>query len=148
MLPETIPQREGERRYMKNGPTNKESTSISHSTFIDGNIKAEDHLVINGTVKGNIEIKNYNLSIGPVGRLEGDVLAQNVKISGHMQGKINATGKVEITQEAHYSGEIISKGIFVEQGAYFDASTKLGQELQNTERLQKHSPEKPFTELN
>ena len=105
-------------------------------------------MVINGAVKGNIEIKSYNLFIGPCGRLEGDVLEQNVKISDHMQGKINATGKVEITREAHYSREIISKEIFVEKGAYFDASTKLGQELQNTELLQKHSPEKPFTELN
>ena len=84
-------------------------------------------MVINGTVKGNIDIDNHSLFIGPGGKLEGDVLAQNVKVRGHMKGKINAKGKVEITQEAHYSGEITSKSILVEKGAFFDALVKLGQ---------------------
>ena len=132
---------------MKNGTTNKERTSISHSTSIVGNIRAEEHLVINGTVKGNIEIKGFSLFIGPSGRLEGDVLAQTVKVRGYMQGKIIAKGNVEITQEAHFSGEIISKGILVEKGAYFDASAKLGRGLQKTEDLQKPSFDKPYTEI-
>ncbi|MDB4442554.1 polymer-forming cytoskeletal protein [bacterium] len=112
---------------MKNGTTNKERTSISHFSTFFGNIRAEEHLVINGTVKGNIDIDNHSLFIGPGGKLEGDVLAQNVKVRGHMKGKINAKGKVEITQEAHYSGEITSKSILVEKGAFFDALVKLGQ---------------------
>lgn len=133
---------------MKNGTTNKDRTSISHSTFFDGNIRAEEHLVINGTVKGNIELNNYSLLIGPRGRLEGDVQAQNVRVRGHMRGKINAKGVVEITQEAHFSGKIISKEIFVEKGAYFNASAKLGRQLHNTEGLKKTSSEMPYTELN
>ena len=56
---------------MNNGTTNKERTSISHSTSIDGNIRAEEHLVINGTVKGNIEINNYSLFIGPRWQIRG-----------------------------------------------------------------------------
>jgi cytoskeletal protein CcmA (bactofilin family) len=112
---------------MKNGTTNKERTFISHSTSIVGNIRAEEHLVINGTVEGNIEIKGFSLFIGPSGRLEGDVLAQNVKVRGHMKGKINVKGGVEITKEANFSGKINSKRILVEKGAYFDALVKLGQ---------------------
>ena len=59
---------------MKNETTNKERTSISHSTSIVGNIRAEEHLIINGAVKGKIEIKGFSLFIGPSGRLEGDVM--------------------------------------------------------------------------
>jgi cytoskeletal protein CcmA (bactofilin family) len=43
-----------------------------------------------------------------------------------MRGEINAMGKVEITQEANFSGKIKSKGISVEKGAYFEASVELG----------------------
>ena len=64
-----------------------------------------------------------------------------------MQGKINATGKVEIAREAHYSGEIISQDILVEKGAYFEASAKLGRGGQKSDDLQKASPEKPDTEI-
>ena len=111
---------------MENGIPNKEKMAISHSTSIVGNIKAEEHLIINGTVEGNIKINNYTLFIGPSGRLKGEVHAQNVRIRGHMRGAINAMGKVEITREANFSGKIKSKGISVEKGAYFEASVELG----------------------
>jgi len=132
---------------MKNGITKEEKTAISHSTTIVGNLKAEEHLIINGTVKGNIQINKYNLFIGPSGRLDGEVHAQNVRVRGHMRGEINAKGSVEITQEANFSGIIRSKGISVEKGAYFDASVELGRGSPKNESLQKSSSEKPFTEL-
>ena len=114
---------------MENDIPNKERTAISHSTTIVGNIKAKEHLVINGIVKGNIEINNYTLFIGPSGRLDGEVHAQNVRVRGHMRGEINAKGTVEITQGANFSGIIKSKGISVESGAFFDALVELGRGL-------------------
>ena len=40
---------------MQNGIVQKEKTSISNLIFIVGNIKAEEDLIINGKVKGNVE---------------------------------------------------------------------------------------------
>ena len=117
---------------MENGIVPGEKTSISSSTSIIGNIKAEEHLIINGTIKGNIEIRDYNLFIGPNGNVEGEVHAQNVRIRGHMKGKIEAQGKVEITAEAYFSGNIKSKSISVEKGAYFDALVDLGRKPSKT----------------
>ena len=111
---------------MDDGIIHEEKTSISNSTSIVGDIKAEEHLIINGTIKGNVEITNYNFFLGPSGRIEGQVHAQNVRIRGHMKGEIQAKGKVEITKEANYSGNVTSKGISVEDGANFNASVKLG----------------------
>lgn len=45
---------------MDDGIIHEEKTSISNSTSIVGDIKAEEHLIINGTIKGNVEISNYN----------------------------------------------------------------------------------------
>jgi cytoskeletal protein CcmA (bactofilin family) len=112
---------------MDNGIIHEEKTSISNSTSIVGDIKAEEHLIINGTIKGNIEITNYNLFLGPSGRMEGQVQAQNVRIRGYMKGEIKAKGKVEITKEADFSGKIESKSISVESGANFNASVNLNQ---------------------
>jgi cytoskeletal protein CcmA (bactofilin family) len=112
---------------MDNGIIHEEKTSISNSTSIVGDIKAEEHLIINGTIKGNIEIANYNLFLGPSGRMEGQVQAQNVRIRGYMKGEIKAKGKVEITKEADFSGKIESKSISVESGANFNASVNLNQ---------------------
>ena len=110
------------------GVVKEQKTTINNSTIIDGNIKAEEHLVINGTIKGNVDIRGHNLFLGPGGKIEGEVRAHDVRIRGHMKGDIVASGKVEIMKEANMSGKIKSKGISVEQGAYFDASVKLGRE--------------------
>jgi len=112
---------------MENGVVDEQKTTINSSTIIDGNIKAEEHLVINGRITGDVEIPNYNLFLGPGGKIEGEVRANDVRIRGHMKGDIVATGKVEITKDANFSGKIKSKGIAVEQGAYFDAYVELGE---------------------
>ena len=127
---------------MEDGIVKEEKTTISSSTIIEGNIKAEEHLIINGTIKGNVEINNFNLFLGPGGKLNGKVHAQNVRIRGHMQGDIKATGKVEITKEAHFSGNIVSRGISVEQGAYFDAFVDLGRKSIAAKAQQDTSAEK------
>ena len=117
---------------MQNGIEKKEKTSISNLIFIVGNIKAEEDLIINGKVKGNIEIKNHSFYLGPSGRLQGKIHGLNVRIRGQMTGEIKATGRVEIAQEAKFSGKIKCKSVSVEKGAYFDAYVDLG----------KKSPEK------
>ena len=111
---------------MKNGIVQKEKTSISYHTFIIGNIKAEEDLIINGKVEGNVEIKNHSLFLGPSGRLQGKIYGLNVRIRGQMKGDIKAKGKVEITQEAKFEGKIKCKSISIEKGAYFHADVNLG----------------------
>ena len=103
-----------------------EKTIINNTTSIVGDITAKENFIVNGTVKGSIKIGGHNLLLGSKGRIEGDVDAQDVKIFGHMTCDIKATGKVEITKEANYSGNIISKSITVEDGANFNGSVKLG----------------------
>ena len=118
-------------------------TSINSLTHLVGNIKAEEDLIINGKLKGNVEIKNHSFFLGPSGRLKGNIYGQNVRIRGQMQGEIVATGKVEITREAKFSGKISGKNVTVEKGAHFDADVKLGQQSSEKESLGKASIEKP-----
>ena len=106
---------------MQNRVVQKEKTSISNPIFIVGNIEAEEDLIINGKVKGNVEIKNHSFFLGPSGRLQGKIHGLNVRIRGQMKGEIKATGKVEITREAKFAGKIKCKSISVEKGAYFQA---------------------------
>jgi cytoskeletal protein CcmA (bactofilin family) len=111
---------------VQNGILQKEKTSISYHTFIIGNINAEEDLIINGKVEGNVEIKNHSFFLGPSGRLQGKVDGLNVRIRGQMNGDIKARGKVEITREAKFVGKIKCKRISVEEGAYFHADVNIG----------------------
>jgi len=105
-----------------------EKTVIGKHITIKGGIKGKEDLVINGSVKGSIELGGCHLTVGPAGKVEGEISAQNVTISGRLSGNIKALDKVEITKEADFEGEVKAKRISVEDGAYLKAVIELEKE--------------------
>jgi len=113
---------------ISNRETAAEKTVIGEKISIEGSIQGDEHLVIEGSMKGNIEIDKHNFAVGQKGRVEGEINAQSVRISGQMIGNIKTKGKVEITREADFMGDIRAKSISVEDGAYFKGSIELERE--------------------
>lgn len=103
-------------------------TIIGEKITIEGDIRGQENLVIEGSMKGKIELEKHQVKVGPKGRVEAQILAENVTISGHLVGNIYASGKVRITKEANFSGEIKAKSISVEDGAYLKAIIELERE--------------------
>jgi cytoskeletal protein CcmA (bactofilin family) len=103
-------------------------TIIGEQIIIDGTIRGKEDLLIEGSVKGRIEIETHHLTVGPRGQVEAEIQAANVTISGRLVGNVNTTGKVKITKEADFNGEIKAKSISVEDGAYLKAVIELERE--------------------
>jgi cytoskeletal protein CcmA (bactofilin family) len=112
-----------------------EKTIIGEYISIEGNIRGDEHLLIEGSMKGNIEMEKHNFALGSKGRFEGEIQAQNVSISGQMVGNIKTQGKVEITKEADFSGEVKAKSISVGDGAYFKGTIELDRETHRDKAL-------------
>jgi len=105
-----------------------EKTVIGENISVEGNIRGDEHLVIEGSMKGNIEMEKHNFTVGSKGRVEGEINAQSIRVSGQLIGNIKTNGKVEITKEADFMGDIRAKSISVEDGAYFKGSIELDRE--------------------
>ena len=103
-------------------------TIIGKQITFKGGIKGKEDLIINGSVKGTIELGGCHLTVGPTGKVEGEISADNVTISGRLSGNIKALDKVEITKEADFDGEVKAKRISVEDGAYLKAVIELEKE--------------------
>ena len=103
-------------------------TTIGERITIEGSIRGEENLTIEGAMKGNIEMGKHNFSIGPNGRVDGEIHAQNVSINGQFKGTIKALGKVAVAKEADFNGEIKAKSFSVEDGAYFKGVVELDRE--------------------
>lgn len=111
------------------GPlTSSSKTVIGTNVVIDGNVQGTENLVVDGVVKGNIKAPDHHVTIGPKGRIEGEIHAQDAVIGGLLQGKVNAAGRVEVTQDADFYGEIKCKSIAVQDGAYFKGIIELQRE--------------------
>ena len=103
----------------------KHETIIGKDVSIEGNISGKQHMLIDGSVKGTIEVGSHNFALGPDGRVEGEIHAGNICISGKMKGNIKTPGKIKITEEADFQGDILAKSITVENGAFFNGSVAL-----------------------
>ena len=68
---------------------------IGSSIIIDGEISGDEDLVVQGTVKGKITLKE-SLFVENSGVVEADIQTRNVEISGSVIGNIRASDKVEI----------------------------------------------------
>jgi cytoskeletal protein CcmA (bactofilin family) len=122
-------------------------TIIGDQIFIEGVIRGKEDLLIEGSVKGSIEMKANHLTVGSKGQVNAEVNAANVTISGKLVGNVNATGRVEITKAADFNGEIKAKSISVEDGAYLKAVIELEREptkkFANAEKPTEKPEEKP-----
>lgn len=103
----------------------EEKTIIGEHISIEGNIQGKEDLVVQGSVKGKIELEKHHVTVGSKGHVEAEIHANNLTISGRLIGNIKSEGKVEITKEADFQGEIKAKRISVEDGAYLKAVIEL-----------------------
>ena len=105
-----------------------EKTTIGENIAIEGSIRGKENLEIEGAMKGNVQLEKHNFTIGSKGRVEGEINARNVSVSGLLNGTIKAGEKVKITKEADFCGEIKANSISVEDGAYFKGVIELERE--------------------
>ncbi len=106
-------------------------TGIGSSLSINGKLRGNEDLHIDGKVKGTITIDNHTLTIGPNGQIEADLQAKNIIVQGHVKGNIQASEKVYIQESAQVFGDIIAADISVMDGAHFEGNAKIQKSSQD-----------------
>ncbi|MEO8597562.1 MAG: polymer-forming cytoskeletal protein [Candidatus Solibacter sp.] len=97
---------------------------IGGSMTIVGDIRAQQELVVDGEVDGLLESQSL-LTIGPTGRVKGNIKAREVAIFGSVQGNVEVTTKIAIREQGSLIGDIRGAGIRIDDGAYFKGSVDI-----------------------
>ena len=100
------------------------NTVIGSSLIIDGEISGDEDLVIQGTVKGKIALRE-SLFVESSGVVEADIETQNVEIAGRVTGNIAATDKVELKSDCRVVGDIKAPRILIADGASFKGNVDM-----------------------
>ena len=100
------------------------NTVIGSSIVIDGEVSGEEDLIIRGTVKGRIVLRE-NLFVEESGVVEADIETQNVTVSGQVTGNIQATERVEISAGGRMVGDIKAPRILIADGAVFKGNVDM-----------------------
>jgi cytoskeletal protein CcmA (bactofilin family) len=97
---------------------------IGERTTFEGTLKTEGAVRVLGTVQGEIESKNA-IIIEERAHVTARLSATQVTIAGRVDGQIFCDGRVEIRPTGHVTGEIHAGALIIQEGAYFDGSSKM-----------------------
>lgn len=103
-------------------------TFIGPNITIEGTITGSEPLVVEGTVRGNINL-NADLRAGTKARIDATVHARNVLVEGRLTGDISADERVELVATATVDGNIKAPKIVVAEGAKFRGSVDMGSKV-------------------
>jgi len=97
---------------------------IGSTIIIEGEISGDEDLIIQGTVKGKIALKE-SLIVERSGVVEADIDTRNVEISGQVTGNIHSSERVEIKSEGRMTGDIKAPRILIADGAKFKGNVDM-----------------------
>jgi cytoskeletal protein CcmA (bactofilin family) len=105
--------------------TSREHAVIGASIHIDGDVRGEEDLLIEGEVNGTVQLKNNSLTIGPQGKVRADVYAHSVYVDGYLEGDLYGSERVHIRKSAQVRGNVTSPRVSLEDGAKFKGSIEM-----------------------
>ncbi len=98
---------------------------IGSSIQINGDLRGDEDLRIEGNVSGTVELKNSALTIGKEGKVKADVYAKAIAVDGETRGDLYATERVSVHVNARVQGNIIAPRVSIEEGAHFKGSIEM-----------------------
>ena len=101
------------------------SNIIGKGTTLTGDLETFGNLRIEGKLKGNIKSKS-KIAFGQSSEVDGNVVAQNADIAGHVSGTVEISEILVLKASAVIDGDIITNKLLVESGAVFNGSCKMG----------------------
>ena len=107
------------------GSVGREVAVIGPSIHIDGDLRGEEDLLIEGEVNGTVQLKNNSLTIGPQGKIRADVYAHSIYVDGYMEGDLYGSERVHIRKSAQVRGNVTSPRVSLEDGAKFKGSIEM-----------------------
>ncbi|BBN80839.1 hypothetical protein PA25_08240 [Pseudoalteromonas sp. A25] len=101
---------------------------ISPNTVVEGHIRCEGELQIDGKVIGDLVVNT--LIVGLNGVIEGDVKAHRIRIKGTVNGNIDAD-KVMLEPTAKVHGDVTHDTLSIEAGALIEGKLTHKTEVTN-----------------
>jgi len=98
---------------------------IGAGTVIEGDIRSNGDIRIDGTVYGSVTSK-AKVVIGSTGVIEGDVNSQNADVSGTIKGKSTISELLFLKSTSKIIGDLVTGKLVVEVGATFTGSCNMG----------------------
>ena len=94
-------------------------SSLGHGFEATGEIRAAEHLIVEGVFDGRIFIPDHDVAIARSGKMSGELLARKITVCGRATGRLVAD-RVEIANGATVvDAQILTERLVIADGAFF-----------------------------
>lgn len=120
---------------------------VGLSSSIEGNIKSEGSIRIDGKISGEI-ISSGDVIIGDQAVVEANITAEYCEISGSVKGNVQSSTQLKIFKSGKLNGDITVSSFTIEEGGIFSGNCDINsdkKDLKNKSSKNEkdnHNPEK------
>jgi hypothetical protein len=82
-------------------------------------------LRLDTVIPGSISLNCKRLTIGETAKATADVVAREVIVYGELTGHLRAADRIEIKKHASVKGDLTTRRIMIEEGAYFKGTVQI-----------------------
>ncbi len=90
-------------------------TYVAPGSRIEGSITGDAEVLVDGSLAGTVELEG-RFVLGRRGRIEADVMAHSVQISGHVKGDVRASEKIEVLSSGSVEGDLTAPLVSIAEG--------------------------------
>ena len=94
-------------------------TTIGHSITIHGEVSSDENLRVDGRIRGQINLREAELTIGQSARVDAEVRGSRVLVLGTVRGNIAASARVELGASSNVTGNVTADAVVLVEGARF-----------------------------
>jgi cytoskeletal protein CcmA (bactofilin family) len=107
-------------------------TIVGTSVKLKGNLKSDGDITIDGSINGEVKTKG-TVNVGPNANIIANVKAKNVNVAGTVQGNIQATDRLNITETGRVFGDITTNVLNISSGAIFTGKSSMVENIKEPE---------------
>ena len=99
-------------------------TIVSSSMRIEGELKSNGNIKIDGIISGKIHTAQ-DVLIGPNAQIDADIIAQSAVIAGVVKGNVTVKNSLLIVETGKVIGNLSCTTLGINKGAYFAGNCRM-----------------------
>lgn len=100
------------------------STVIAQGITIEGEVTTDEHVVVQGTVRGKLAAKDaVTIESGAI--VDADVSGASVSVGGHVTGNVTADERVDLVAGGKLVGDVKAAKLTIADGASFKGNVDM-----------------------
>jgi cytoskeletal protein CcmA (bactofilin family) len=111
--------------YRPSSQSNRPVAWLGVGLTLKGELSGAEDVHIDCKLDGPVSLGGNRLTIGPTGKIQGEVVAREVVIEGKVNGEIRAHDRVEIHKEGSFIGDLFTSRISIQEGAYLKGAIEI-----------------------